>query len=590
MRGVVRDRHSLRRQRTRPRVAAGHDRNGTLPTMSGRVALSRSFDRTTMVQALRAATAAGEPLDLLVVGAGITGAGVALDAAARGLRVAVVERHDFASGTSSKSSKMVHGGLRYLQNGDVRLVYEALHERTRVMRNAPHLVETLPFLIPIMSRDGVVPRKVSRALGSALWAYDATGGWRIGRLHRRLSGAAAARYFPTARAGALSGGDLYFDAAADDARLTLAVARTAADRGAIVVNRAEVVDFHHSPGPAPHVATVAIEGEPIDVRSRAVVLAAGVWTDDVRALDEGRHPDSIRPAKGVHASVPWELVRNEIAVIVPIRSDRRSMFLVPWGRRPDGTFLHTYFGTTDSDYDGPLDAPACEGDDLDYLLTALTAAIDGTIDRCDVTGVWAGLRPLVAHGDDGESTTDLSRDHRVEVAASGVIRVTGGKLTTYRRMAEDTVDAVVEQLGGTRRQRRHRTRRLRLHGADAGRPPRDDRLGHRYGTDAPHVRALVALDADLGEPLVPGQSYVRAEAVYAARAEMATTVEDVLCRRTRAHLFDRDACRQAAPQVADLLSAELGWDAAERERQLISYLDLCAAEERALEHHAHAAH
>jgi glycerol-3-phosphate dehydrogenase len=559
--------------------------------MSAHVATSRSFDRTTMVRALRAATAEGEPLDLLVVGGGITGAGVALDAATRGLRVALVERHDFASGTSSRSSKMVHGGLRYLQNGDVRLVYEALHERTRVMRNAPHLVETLPFLIPIMSRDGVVPRKVSRALGSALWAYDATGGWRIGRLHRRLSRPAAARYFPTARTGALSGGYLYFDAAADDARLTLAVARTAADRGAIVVNRAEVVGFGH--GPAPHVATVAVEGEPIEVRSRSVVLATGVWTDDVRALDEGRHPDSIRPAKGVHASVPWGLVRNEIAVIVPIRSDRRSMFLVPWGRRPDGTFLHTYFGTTDTDHDRPLDAPTCDGDDLDYLLTALNAAIEGTVDRRDVTGVWAGLRPLVKHGDDGdddESTTDLSRDHRVEVAASGVIRVTGGKLTTYRRMAEDTVDAVVEQLGGTRRQRRHPTRRLRLHGAGAGRPPRDDRLGRRYGTDAPDVRALIALDADLGEPLVPGQSYVRAEAVYAARAEMATTVEDVLCRRTRAHLFDRDACREAAPQVADLLSTELGWDPAERERQLTSYLDLCAAEERALARHAHATH
>jgi len=532
----------------------------------------------------------GTALDVLVVGGGITGAGVALDAAARGLRTALVERDDFASGTSSKSSKMVHGGLRYLQNGEVKLVHEALRERTRLTRNAPHLVETLPFLIPVLTKDGVVSRKIARALGSALWMYDASGGWRIGRRHRRLDAAAAARHFPTAPTSRLSGGYLYFDAAADDARLTLTIARTAADRGAIVLNRAAVTGVAHDASTGLHTVRVDADGTSLDVASRAVVVAAGVWADEVRALDEPQHPASLRPAKGVHASIPWELVRNDIAVIVPIRRDRRSMFLVPWGRLPGGGFRHTYIGTTDTDYDGPLDAPRCDGDDLDYLLAALNEAIEGSVSRDDVTGVWAGLRPLVRADDDG-ATTDLSRRHRIEVSPSGVVSVTGGKLTTYRRMAQDAVDVVEAQLGRRRSPLRGgATRRLRLHGAGAQRRGDGDHLDRRYGTDAADVRALTALDADLARPLVEGQPYLRAEAVYAVRHEMATTLEDVLCRRTRAHLFDRSACRRAAPHLADLMAGELGWDAAERDRRLTSYLDLCAAEERALEHQTHAAH
>jgi glycerol-3-phosphate dehydrogenase len=554
------------------------------------------FTRSTMIEALRTGSRDGEPFDVVVIGGGITGAGVALDAASRGLRTVLVERDDFASGTSSKSSKMVHGGLRYLQNGDIRLVYEALRERRRLMRNAPHLVAVLPFLIPILTRDGVVSRKVARALGSAMWMYDITGGWRIGRLHKRLSGERAAEYFPTTDPERLSAGYLYFDAAADDARLTLTIVRTAAEHGAVVVNRCAVTDIEHDAEGRANGVRLEADGERFDVAARVIVNAAGVWADEVRALDEHDHPASIRPAKGTHIAVPWEKIRNPIAVIIPVRSDRRSLSLTPWGPRGDSTFRHTYIGTTDTDYEGPLDEPRCDGDDIDYMLDALNEALVEPIDRSDITGVWAGLRPLVATppGEQAtDKTADLSRRHVVAVSGSGVVRVNGGKLTTYRQMAEDTVDRVLEEIGRSRVRTGRPTRRLRLLGAE--RLPKapdgsvDAHLIGRYGSLAPEVRALIALDPRLEAPLVPGQPYLRAEAVYAVRHEMATSLDDVLLRRTRAHLFDRAATAAAAPGVADLMTAELGWDPTERQRQLDRYLSLCAKEEAAGEHITHTA-
>jgi glycerol-3-phosphate dehydrogenase len=548
----------------------------------------RPFERTGMLEALRTTAApGGEPLDVLVIGGGITGVGVALDAAARGLRTGLVERDDFASGTSSKSSKMIHGGLRYLQNGDVRLVYEALRERRRLMRNAPHLVSLLPFMIPILTKDGVVSKKVAKALGSAMWMYDLTGGWRIGKLHKRVSADEAAAHFPTTHLDKLSAGYLYYDAGADDARLTLAVARTAARHGALVANRCAVVEITRDDHGRTDGVLVQADGERFAVRARCVVNAAGVWADEVRTLDEGNDPDSIRPAKGVHVTIPWEKVRNDIAVIIPVRSDKRSLFLVPWGERPDGTFRHVYVGTTDTDDGGPLDDPQCTSVDIDYVLTALNEALTETVTRDDITGVWAGLRPLVKAASTDErsgKTADLSRQHQVAVSDSGVVRVNGGKLTTYREMAEDTVDVVVEQLGAPRRTRRARTRHLELVGATRRDEPAGTVEAHllgRYGTDADEIRALIAFDPSLAEPLVEGQPYLRAEAVYAARHEMVNTLDDVLVRRTRAHLFDRRATLAAAPAAADLLAGELGWDADETARQLRAYEQLCQAEESA---------
>ena len=520
-----------------------------------------------------------ESYDVLVIGGGITGTGVALDAAARGLRTALVERDDFASGTSSKSSKLVHGGLRYLQQGEIRLVYEALRERERLCKNAPHLVKVLPFMIPILTRDGVVSRKIARAMGSAMWMYDLTGGWRIGKIHRRLKKDAAFAHLPTMAKDRLASAYLYFDATVDDARLCLTVARTAATHGATVVNRCRVVELTKTDDGQASGAVVDASGRLITVRAKVIVNAAGVWSDEVRTLDEGADPDSIRPAKGVHITVPWEKVRNDIAVVIPVPKDKRSLFVVPWGRRTDGTFEHAYIGTTDTDYDGSIDDPQCSKDDITYVLRALNASITTGITEADITGVWAGLRPLVKSASSGR-TADLSRRHKVNRSTSNVITVTGGKLTTYREMAQDTVDEVCEVLGV---RRKSTTKRLPLFGADGYRPPAEAaaHLANRYGSAATDVAALHASDRRLAEPLVTGLPYTKAEAVYAARSEMSVTLDDVLSRRTRARLFDRPATVQAAEAIARLIAADMGWDDAEVGRQVAEFRSSCAAEQTA---------
>lgn len=516
-----------------------------------------AFDRARNLRRL-----ADETFDVLVVGGGITGCGVALDAAARGLRTALVERTDFASGTSSKSSKLVHGGLRYLQQGDVRLVYEALHERQRLLRNAPHLVRVMPFLIPMFSRDGLLNPKLAKALGSAMWMYDLTGGARIGKLHEKVSIDETMRYMPTLPRERIAGAYLYYDAQADDARLTLTIARTAAaDFGAACVNHAPVVEILRN-GPTACGAIIEADGERIEVRARAVVNAAGVWADDVRALDEGLHPNSIRPAKGIHLTVPWSKVRNEIAVVAPVPKDKRSIFVVPWGSTRGGEPQFTYIGTTDTDYDGPLDNPQCTRDDVDYLLGAINFSTTTGITDADVLGTWAGLRPLVKSAPSGR-TADLSRRHAVTTSASGVVTVAGGKLTTYREMAADTVDEVLDQLGESRRGRRSPTKNVRLVGADGwdSEAKGDDaHLARRYGGQRRWIDLLIESDASLAAPLVPGLPYLRAEAVFAVRHEMARTLDDVLARRTRALLLARDETAKAARSVAELIAPELGWD------------------------------
>jgi glycerol-3-phosphate dehydrogenase len=557
-----------------------------------------TFDRDDNLALLGAGT-----YDVLVIGGGITGAGVALDAASRGLRTALVERHDLASGTSSKSSKLVHGGLRYLQNGDVRLVYDALRERQRLLHNAPHLVKVLPFLIPVFTgKGGIIPKQVARALGSAMWMYDLTGGLRIGKVHRRLRADAARAHMPTL-GERLAWAYLYYDAQTDDARLTLAIARTAAlDHGATVVNHAAVTGLLRSTGGRVSGALVdaGAPGGPVEVRARAVVNATGVWADEVRALDEGSHPHTIRPAKGIHITVPWDKVRNDIAAVVPVPRDRRSVFVVPWPG-DDGTVggpgSVTYIGTTDTDYDGDVDDPQCTPDDIAYLLDALNYSLTEPLTPGDVLATWAGLRPLVSDAGSAR-TADLSRRHRVTVSDSGMVTVTGGKLTTYREMAEHTVDAAVGAIGDPlpRQAGRSRTRRLRLRGAEGWDEARlaDPHLAERYGGEAPVVEAMVASDPSLGEPLVPGLPYRRAEALYAVRYEMATTLDDVLARRTRARLRNRDATAAAADDVAALVGAELGWsddrraaeaaayrEAARRERQVPGLPEVSALARRA---------
>jgi glycerol-3-phosphate dehydrogenase len=531
---------------------------------------------------------ADEEFDVLVIGGGITGAGVALDAASRGLKTALVEKGDFASGTSSKSSKMVHGGIRYLQQREFRLVYENLAERQRLLDNAPHLVSPLPFLIPLFGRDGVVSKTVARSYATALWLYDLTGGWRIGKRHREVTKQEALSHLPSLNTDHLVAGFLYFDARADDARLTLSVARTAAlEFGAVMANYTPVVRL--TTGADGNADGAVVRARPDDetsefpIRARIVVNASGVWADAVRTLDEGQDPHAIRPAKGVHVTVPASRLPCDIAAVIPVPKDKRSIFVVSW---PETDLV--YLGTTDTDYTGPLDDPACTPEDVDYLLDAANAITTSHLTRADVTGVWAGLRPLLAPDAKGghvsERTADLSRRHTVATSSHGVVTVTGGKLTTYRKMAQDTVDVVVTRLGESPHRRRCVTKTLPLLGATTkARDPvtlaqPHGRLLHRYGTASNEVLALADGRPELLEPMVDGLPYTGAEVLYAVREEMAGTLDDVLSRRTRATIQRAQATIDAATAVADLIAADMGWGEAETREQVTRFTEVCQKE------------
>jgi glycerol-3-phosphate dehydrogenase len=543
------------------------------------------FSRSANLERLRSAT-----FDVLVIGGGITGAGVALDAASRGLTTALVEKADFASGTSSKSSKLIHGGIRYLQQREFRLVYENLAERQRLLENAPHLVSPLPFLIPLFGQSGVVAKAVARSYSTALWLYDLTGGIRIGKRHRKVTRDEALRHLPLLDTDRLVAGFLYYDARADDARLTLTVLRTAVDGyGAAAANYAQVVGFVRDANGAVTGAQVHdLEdggAPPFEIRARAVVNATGVFTDEVRALGETDPKSSLRPAKGVHVTVPASRFPADIAAVIPVRKDRRSIFVVPW---PEADLV--YLGTTDTDYEGDLDDPRCTESDVDYLLAAANGVSSAGLTRADVTGVWAGLRPLLASAGGrrvSKRTADLSRRHKVWRDGDGVVTVTGGKLTTYRKMAEDTVDLVVKGLGEPAR--RCITKHLALEGSPAlasatgtgGAPDAPPHLQHRYGSRARAVLHLAQDRPELLEPIADGLPYLGAEVLYAAREEMAVHVGDVLARRTRAAIQDARSSARAATVVAGIMAAELGWDDARAGLEVTRFVDEVTADLRA---------
>jgi glycerol-3-phosphate dehydrogenase len=544
---------------------------------------SGTFDRPSGLRRL-----ADQRFDVLVIGGGITGAGVALDAAARGLRAALVEKEDFASGTSSRSSKLVHGGLRYLQRGEIGLVHEGLAERQLLLANAPHLVEPLALVIPLFDR-GLGGRLSALGVSGALWGYDLAGGRRIGKRHRRLGRDEVLSRLPTLRGRRVSAGLEYWDGHTDDARLTLAVARTAAlDHGATVVNHARVTELLASPGGRVTGARVVVapDAETIDVCATVVVNAAGVWADQVQALaGAGEERPGLRPAKGVHLTVPRERLPWLDAAVLPVPGERRTIFTIPWGR-------DIYLGTTDTHYDGPLDDPRCRQADMEYVLGAVNAVTSARLRPEDVSGAWAGLRPLLAaprpsrrlvpSRPGSRATADLSRRHQVSVSSSGLVTVTGGKLTSYRAMAADATDQVVRLLGHGPRQ--SPTRRLALRGASGLASLRDEdaasRLGAdpvllahlvaRYGGEATALLALVRDDPALALPLVDGLPYVAAEAVYAARDEMALTLDDVLSRRLRALPRRCRVTAESAPRVARLVAGELGWGEEDERSELDS--------------------
>ena len=374
---------------------------------------------------------------------------------------------------------------------------------------------------------------------------------------------------PTLPAERVAASYIYYDAQTDDARLTLTIVRTAAEHGAVIANRTGLIGLVKDTAGRVRGATVVADGKEMEISARVVVNAAGVWADDVRALDESTHPDSIRPAKGIHITVPWGKVRNDIAAIVPVPKDKRSIFVVPWGD-------FTYIGTTDTDYDGPLDDPQCTADDIAYLVDATNLVLRDPITKDDIVGTWAGLRPLVKGGSVGEKTADLSRRHAVRTSDGGVISITGGKLTTYRRMAADAVDVIAQALAV---RGRSRTARLPLSGArEWDTTGLSEHLASRYGSNGAAIRQLVSERPELAEPIVPGLPYSKAEVVYAASNEMARSVDDVLARRTRARLLARDASADAADEVARLIAPVLGWNTEQAAASAAAYRALVDAE------------
>ena len=519
------------------------------------------FRRDAMQQAL----ADADRFDVAIVGGGATGLGCAVDAAARGYRTLLVERADFGEGTSSRSTKLVHGGVRYLARGDVRLVREALRERGRLLDNAPHICHTRAFAVPAYSWWE------KPYYGAGLFAYDALAA-SLGIGHTELlSHDELIARVPTANPDGLDGGVLYYDGQFDDARLSVALARTAADLGAVVLNHTAAVGFSTSGGQIDGVRVRDQEtGEETTVGARVVVNATGVWADEVRRLADAGASPMLEPSRGAHVVLDQRFLPGETAVMVPKTDDGRVLFAIPWLGK-------TVVGTTDVPVDGPAYEPRPGDDEVDYILEHAGRYLTPAPTRDDVRAVWGGLRPLVSDPD-ADDTAALSREHVVTVSAAGLVTVTGGKWTTYRVMAEDAIDHAADAAGLDPAV--HDTASLPLHGwtADA------DALGSdpfaRYGADGDALRALVAERPELGEPIHPAlPSVLGAEIVYGATDEQARTVADALARRTRALFLDADASAQAAGAAASLMAETLGHDAAWASEQADAVRALAAGEQ-----------
>ncbi|HZG92855.1 MAG TPA: glycerol-3-phosphate dehydrogenase/oxidase [Pseudonocardia sp.] len=528
-------------------------------------------------QAREAALAAmgSSELDVLVVGGGVVGTGAALDAATRGLDVGLVEARDFASGTSSRSSKLIHGGLRYLEMLDFRLVAEALQERGLLIQVlAPHLVRPVPFVYPLKHRGW---ERVYAGAGVAL--YD-TLGLLSGRArglprHKHLTRTGARRIAPSLRKDALVGALQYYDAQVDDARHTMFIARTAAAYGAHVASRARVVGLLREGERVTGAQVHDLESDRvIDVRAKQVINATGVWTDETQGLVGERGQFKVRASKGIHLVVPRDRIRSDSGLI--LRTEKSVLFVIPWGR-------HWIIGTTDTDWELGKAHPAASAADIDYLLDHVNEVLEVPLTHEDVEGVYAGLRPLL-HGE-SDSTSKLSREHAVAHTVPGLVVVAGGKYTTYRIMAKDAVDAAVHGLDakvppsvtdkvpllgaeGYEAVKNGRYLLAQRHGLHVA---RIEHLIGRYGSLVDEVLDLVAEDPTLGEPLAGAPDYLRAEIVYAASHEGARHLDDVLARRTRISIETFDRGLGAVEEAARLVTPVLGWSDGQVEREVEHY-------------------
>ncbi len=489
--------------------------------------------------------AAGERFDVLVVGGGATGVGCAVDAASRGCRTALLEAHDFAKGTSSRSTKLVHGGVRYLQQGNVSLVLEALRERGTLCRNAPHLVHDLAFVVPRYKWwEGPF-------YGVGLKMYDALARDRKIAPSVLLDRDETLREIPNIEPTDLMGGVRYHDAQFDDARMALALARTAVDHGAVVANHVRVVDLLKEAGQVVGVVAIDAEtGNELRVRARVVINATGVFADGLRRMDEPEAAVTTTPSQGVHLVLDRSFQPSDSALMVPKTDDGRVLFMIPWHDR-------VLVGTTDTPMPEASEEPLALDEEVDFILANVNRYLAHDPSREDVLSVFAGLRPLVQDDPEAE-TKSISREHAVLVSASGLVTIVGGKWTTYRKMAQDTVDDALAVAGMGSRP--CPTESLPIHGfMERHHPDFPTQAALQpYGADHAEVRAIEQRSEQHAEPLHPSLPYRVSHVLYAAREEMARSVEDVLSRRTRSLLLDARAAVEAAPRTAALLAAELG--------------------------------
>jgi len=521
-------------------------------------------------------------LDILVVGGGIVGTGSALDAVTRGLRVGMVEARDWSSGTSSRSSKLVHGGIRYLEQLDFRLVREALKERGLLLqRLAPHLVKPVRFLYPLQKR--VIERVY---VGAGMLLYDIfsyTGGRPPGvPHHRHLSKRQVMRMVPSLANDALVGGITYYDAQVDDARYVSVLARTSSFYGAHVASRVRVEGFIKVGQRVVGVHAHDLEtGERFEIRAKQVVNATGVWTDDTQAMVGERGQFKVRASKGVHLVVPRDRFQSKLGLL--LRTEKSVLFVIPWGR-------HWLIGTTDTDWNLDKAHPAATAADIDYILEHVNSVLAVPLTRDDVEGVFAGLRPLLAG--ESDQTSKLSREHVVAHSVPGLVVVAGGKWTTYRIMAKDAIDEAVAALDanvpasatediallGAEGYHAAWNKRAKIARAFGVHKVRIEHLLNRYGTMTDELLDLIREDPSLGEPLPGADDYIGAEVVYAASHESALHLEDVLARRTRISIEAWDRGVSAAPVAARLMAGVLGWDEDRIEREVNNYLKRVAAE------------
>jgi glycerol-3-phosphate dehydrogenase len=514
-----------------------------------------SFSRDAQIEQL---SSAGQ-WDIVVIGGGATGVGVAVDAAARGYRVALLEAHDFGKGTSSRSTKLIHGGLRYLKQGRIRLVRDALIERGLLCRNAPHLVHPLPTIVPLHSRWEAF------YYGIGLKIYERLSGRLSLGPSRSLSLDEMRQAIPTIETKGLYGGASYLDGAFDDTRLLINLMQTAVERGAVCMNYAPVRELVKEGGKIRGVVAEDLEtGKTLRLAARVVVNATGPFSDHILKLDNPSAPSVIAASQGIHLVFDREFLPSKSAIIVPKTRDGRVIFAVPWHN-------HAVIGTTDTPRaDMPLDPKPLPGE-VEFILETIAPYLARKPQHSDIRSIFAGIRPLV-RGGDSSNTSKLGRDHEVRIAASGLISVLGGKWTTYRKMAEDCVDHAASVSG--LKSEKCPTKSMPIHGH-----PGDNAVPRfsEYGSDAPRLESLVASTSGGSDPMAERLPYVAGQAIFAARNEMARSVEDVLARRTRALFLDAEAAVAAAPRVAGLLATELRRDAAWQADQVAKFLEVADA-------------